>query len=153
MIQTNRALARLAGAKTYQGRPCPHGHSGIRYTRSKECKECHRERKRYVKKPPKPRALAIRAGETTYVGKPCRRGHDGRRYTRNGSCVECVKVEKAQYDLNDYRRYLYQKTMADPVRGPMVRERQKLLRKKRWIRSDDSNAKAVWWNTYRLLYA
>jgi len=35
-----RAAAILAGAKTYQGPACKYGHSGERYTRSKDCTEC-----------------------------------------------------------------------------------------------------------------
>ena len=32
--------ARETGKPTYQGKPCPHGHSGERYTSNRACVEC-----------------------------------------------------------------------------------------------------------------
>ena len=40
-----RAAAIKAGARTYVGRPCAHGHSGLRYTVQSICVECQRARK------------------------------------------------------------------------------------------------------------
>lgn len=37
-----RYEAQIAGEKTYFGRPCPHGHNGLRITSSGYCVECHR---------------------------------------------------------------------------------------------------------------
>jgi hypothetical protein len=39
-----RAAALLAGKPTYMGVPCHRGHSGERYTRSRDCCECRRTR-------------------------------------------------------------------------------------------------------------
>lgn len=36
-----RQAAIHGGALTYQGKPCPHGHAGVRYTRGGGCVECH----------------------------------------------------------------------------------------------------------------
>lgn len=41
-IELNRIAAIEAGDRTYQGGPCKHGHSAIRYTGSKACVECER---------------------------------------------------------------------------------------------------------------
>jgi hypothetical protein len=38
-----RLSAAKDGAWTYQGRPCKHGHKGIRYTSNGQCKDCVRE--------------------------------------------------------------------------------------------------------------
>jgi hypothetical protein len=34
------AAARAAGEKTYMGKPCPHGHSGLRYVIQQGCVRC-----------------------------------------------------------------------------------------------------------------
>lgn len=43
---TARQVAREAGCATYQGKPCPHGHPGLRRTCNKHCVECDRGEKR-----------------------------------------------------------------------------------------------------------
>jgi len=35
--------AQLAGQSTYQGKPCPHGHDGIRYACNGSCVQCNRQ--------------------------------------------------------------------------------------------------------------
>lgn len=35
-----REAARLSGQKKYIGKPCKHGHDGVRYTSTADCVEC-----------------------------------------------------------------------------------------------------------------
>ena len=44
--QDSRLDAVFDGAVFYRGRACVHGHSGIRYTTTKQCRDCERERLR-----------------------------------------------------------------------------------------------------------
>jgi len=39
-MTTPRLIAKANGLKRYQGRPCIHGHSGIRYVRNLDCVDC-----------------------------------------------------------------------------------------------------------------
>lgn len=39
-LKTDRIEAAKAGEKHYQGVPCKHGHSGVRYTLTSNCVEC-----------------------------------------------------------------------------------------------------------------
>lgn len=39
--QKNRRLAEIAGNQKYMGRPCVHGHNGLRYTRDAYCCQCN----------------------------------------------------------------------------------------------------------------
>jgi hypothetical protein len=43
------AAAKAAGHRTYQGRPCPHGHSGLRFVIQNVCVECARLRREAAK--------------------------------------------------------------------------------------------------------
>lgn len=89
-----------AGRNKYQGKPCKHGHNGLRYTRNHSCVECvaawdvARGRTNPV---PSERLKAKRNGETTYQGTVCHRGHIGRRYVANACCVECVSLNTKRY--------------------------------------------------------
>jgi len=40
MTDTPRLIAIANGLKRYQGRPCIHGHIGIRYVRTRDCVDC-----------------------------------------------------------------------------------------------------------------
>ena len=46
MSEDAREKAKRLGNKTYQGQPCDHGHTGERYTRDGNCKECQKEKLR-----------------------------------------------------------------------------------------------------------
>lgn len=35
---------RFFGVTYYQGRPCKHGHSGLRYSSNRSCVQCHEQR-------------------------------------------------------------------------------------------------------------
>lgn len=55
--QKNRRLAEIAGNQKYMGRPCVHGHNGLRYTRDAYCCQCNvirsavrREKLKQIKK-------------------------------------------------------------------------------------------------------
>lgn len=43
-IATSRDAARQLNSTFYQGRPCNHGHDGVRYTHNKNCIHCARQR-------------------------------------------------------------------------------------------------------------
>ncbi len=62
---TERAVAKAAGLKTYQGAPCPKGHGTLRSTRNCVCVQCERDSSREamrLKRQADPRA--VRARET-----------------------------------------------------------------------------------------
>lgn len=102
-----RAVAQFDGSPTYQGKPCPHGHDGMRYASSSACVGCVAERanakqaeqkkgthSRYTTK----RAVAQFDGDEFYLGRRCPRGHEALRYTATSECVLCA-IEAAV--LND----------------------------------------------------
>lgn len=93
--------ALLSGQKRYQGKPCAHGHDGLRYTSHNNCVRCKYElskaasgpRKRNRPDgPPHPRAVARLSGEKKYLGRQCPRGHSGIRYTHGAECVDCARI-------------------------------------------------------------
>lgn len=44
VARINRQIARNNGERTYQGMPCRHGHTGIRYTKNDQCRDCVMEK-------------------------------------------------------------------------------------------------------------
>lgn len=110
-LATSGKEARERGLATYQGKPCKHGHSGIRYTAG-GCVGCCKHIRRVHPAAASvhgPRHKAYLLGLKTYQGRPCKHGHDGKRYVSSLGCVECER-------LSMKRRYA-----RDPVRmGKMV---------------------------------
>lgn len=104
------------GSKTYQGKPCKYGHSGLRYVSNKKCLDCDRARSKgrsavyvhpvnklfdldpveYLKGEPVAisRQVATSSGWKYYRGKPCCAGHVIR-YTSSAVCFECRRVKNA----------------------------------------------------------
>lgn len=101
----------------YIGKPCAHGHSGLRYTSTNACVECVAEygkRKREITDRARAergvsgtihnrsqdrlaRSAARGRSDAQYDGRRCKRCGTGRRYTNRGVCVECTS--RANADL------------------------------------------------------
>lgn len=101
-------LAAAEGLIHFQGVPCKHGHSGLRYTKGSQCIECMGIRRGKLITP---RGRSIKNhesslkgasdGETTYIPEnACKRGHK-LRYINSNNCVECDKfmIEKHKLAL------------------------------------------------------
>lgn len=98
--------AAQSGLVHYQGAPCKHGHSGLRYTKGAQCIDCMGIRRGKVITP-RGRSnvnhtlslTAASSGNTTYVPeKPCKIGHS-LRYVNSNNCVECDKLAIEKHKL------------------------------------------------------
>ena len=109
--------------KTYIGKPCKHGHEGIRYRSCGSCVDCvkasaERSRKAWEDKraaefatlelegspirdvttrsEDKVNRLAARGlGKNKYEGRPCGKCGSKTRYVNRGSCVNCISATNA----------------------------------------------------------
>jgi 5-methylcytosine-specific restriction endonuclease McrA len=116
-LPTSMTAAQAAGVSRYfTGRPCKHGHIGLRVAATGNCVACipatgkatklrHPEhaaqrREKLAKAVLRPAAEgeplpstaveALAAGLVHYQSKsPCKRGHVAQRFTRTGNCVAC----------------------------------------------------------------
>lgn len=91
MTEERRAAA-ARGERKYIGKPCKHGHEGLRYTRNDNCVECVEVRRAVWKKAvnDKPEvAAAIAAGSRIFDGVACRKCGGTRRYISSFACVVC----------------------------------------------------------------
>ena len=123
-----RAEAKKLGITKYQSdTPCPHGHSGLRYTRNSACCDCTRGQQaaaRSAKRKAAQRERRARAavsiadldripasaeeadevGARFYItGNPCKRGHIALRAVHNRECMECRKYLQKNEHLRKSR--------------------------------------------------
>ena len=99
VVPATHAAAVAVGARHYRGSPCNRGHSGLRYTKGRNCVECVRIARGGWQKSGRRSAenmtLALEAqsnGRTTYnATRPCRHGHF-ERYIASNNCVECNRL-------------------------------------------------------------
>lgn len=106
----NRPKALAAGDKTYIGKPCLKGHSGLRYTLYRNCVTCSNTTEptgNPVGRPIlKERKAALDKGEEFYfTGKECQHGHVAKRYVKNRYCIECEATIYKELDRALNRKY------------------------------------------------
>lgn len=117
------------GALTYRGRPCRHGHDGLRYVSTGVCVPCRLGHDPGARVPRKVKGAILdqrrvdakRAGLPTYMGELCRRGHDGLRWTTGGSCIECTRLTYRQRKMT-----MEQWNTPDPQMAPRPRRQVEL---------------------------
>jgi len=80
----NAALA--AGLKQYQGRPCPYGHSGLRWTSGSLCCECSRVCNREANRDKKRQVVCSDCGHTWMM-------HVSNIRKWKGRCLSCAQKE------------------------------------------------------------
>lgn len=113
----SKAEAIRVGSVLYDnGKPCPNGHGGVRYTRGGRCMTCTKEANavrlgyqtsgavRTRRRICDAAKSAAAAGEITYIGTACPKGHT-ERWTTSGNCVECGALARARdADLRAWQR-------------------------------------------------
>jgi Recombination endonuclease VII len=100
-------IAAQNGMVHFQGNPCVHGHSGLRYTKGAQCIECMGIRRGSVITPRGRSATnheksltAASSGNTTYVpNTPCKYGHY-LRFINSNNCVQCDKDTMLKYRID-----------------------------------------------------
>ena len=145
-----RQLAVKAGLGTYMGRPCVHGHEGLRFTKTCQCVACIRGEPKQQK--PTPRELARVAGEMYYEGRPCKLGHTRRRVS-NAHCVICGR-EEHQMNWEYYLAYNRSYEQRRDPRGERRRQYKATYRKRHPEQDERRRAEqhAVRRYTTQLLY-
>lgn len=101
-----RWAAKAAGQTTYEGVPCIHGHSGLRYSSSSSCVECHKVKNAH----PEARAYRVNWGRAAnrkayhkYRHMKLKYGIDQETYEslhreQQGACLICKEVKTLVVD-------------------------------------------------------
>lgn len=86
-LPTTQSEASELGVKYYfTGKPCPRGHTSIRYTSNYVCVECDLQRKGSMS-----RKAAIEKGLLSYIGRCCETCGRKERHTYGMRCVHCYQ--------------------------------------------------------------